>query len=367
MKIAIVTNIRSPYRVLQIEEIAKCNDYYITVYYTDTNNLKGRDWDSKQGVSFKEIILEGKKISSKYGYINKGLAEIVINNDLVVIGGYSQPSYVVLCFLCKLYKKQYALIFDGITIGQEKEENLFKNIIKKALIHNANAYFANGVSGMKFFNEFYNQPAKKIFNQYLTVDTRQINNLKKDYSQIRNSLRNRYNIAEDEKVLLYCGRVISIKNLFRVVDALALIDEEITFFITGGGELQNDLKNYADEKEIKVIMTGFLRSQEDVFSHYFIGDTFILPSIEEPWGLVVNEAMAAGLNVIVSDKAGCALDLVDNNGELIDPFNVISIKTAITNVLINKKYSPIESEKIIKDWTFENSAKSFFELIKSLS
>lgn len=363
MKIAIVTNIRSPYRILQIEEMAKNTNNIFSVYYTDTNNVRGRNWDSKKDVVFKESVLEGKEVFKQYGYINTGLKKIVKENDVICIGGYNQPTYIALSILCKIYKKPSVMIFDGITIGQEEEKNLFKQMIKKLVIKNASAYFANGISGEKFFHEFYNEPKKKIFNQYLTVDIDEIFSLKENYSETRNSLRNQYNITSDEKVLIYSGRVIAIKNLFKVVDALHLIGEQITFFIVGGGELEEELKAYAKKKGVRIIVTGFLSDQKNVFSHYLMADAFILPSIEEPWGLVVNEAMAAGLNVIVSDRAGCSLDLVKGNGELIDPYNIESIKSAIENVMISKKYDGKASEELIKSWSFKNSAKSFENLL----
>lgn len=161
MKIAIVTNIRSPYRILQIEEMAKNTNNIFSVYYTDTNNVRGRNWDSKKDVVFKESVLEGKEVFKQYGYINTGLKKIVKENDVICIGGYNQPTYIALSILCKIYKKPSVMIFDGITIGQEEEKNLFKQMIKKLVIKNASAYFANGISGEKFFHEFYNEPKKK--------------------------------------------------------------------------------------------------------------------------------------------------------------------------------------------------------------
>lgn len=103
---------------------------------------------------------------------------------------------------------------------------------------------------------------------------------------------------------------------------------------------------------------------------YYAGDILILPSYDEPWGLVVNEAMAAGLPVIVSNECGCSLDLVrdgENGYILTDLENSETLRNLIMKVLKNKESFSKKSLEIIDNWTFENSRKSFEELLKSLN
>ena len=118
---------------------------------------------------------------------------------------------------------------------------------------------------------------------------------------------------------------MKIKNVEAVIKALAeMKTSEIVFLITGGGELHQKLKDTADRFGVKLIITEFISKQEELFKYYFVGDAFILPSVEEPWGLVVNEAMSAGLPVIVSNVCGCSLDLVDEgfNGYTVNPYDI---------------------------------------------
>ena len=64
-----------------------------------------------------------------------------------------------------------------------------------------------------------------------------------------------------------------------------------------------------------------LKSVRELPPYYAFARCFVLPSTREPWGLVVNEAMASGLPVIVSNRCGCAEDLVEDgaNGYTFDP------------------------------------------------
>jgi glycosyltransferase involved in cell wall biosynthesis len=83
--------------------------------------------------------------------------------------------------------------------------------------------------------------------------------------------------------------------------------------IVGQGPLEHELKCVADGSNIRGFITfsGY-QTYESLPECYARARCLILPSLSEPWGLVVNEAMASGLPVIVSDRCGCADELVEN-------------------------------------------------------
>lgn len=95
--------------------------------------------------------------------------------------------------------------------------------------------------------------------------------------------------------------------------------------IIGDGELRSDLEKLRSELGLEdcVQMPGF-KQYEQLPSYYANAGAFIHASTTEPWGLVINEAMASGLPVLVSNRCGCATDLVQEgeNGWTFDPFNV---------------------------------------------
>ena len=119
-----------------------------------------------------------------------------------------------------------------------------------------------------------------------------------------------------------------------------------------------------------MIITGFISNQEELFKHYFVGDALILPSIYEPWGLVVNEAMLAGLPVLVSDICGCSLDLVEEgkNGYIIDPKSIDDIADKIEKTIYNNSENMmrLKSKEIINEWKFSNSAQNLKTIISNL-
>lgn len=372
MKIAYITNLRAPYRTLQLNEFSKTENIELTAYYTDKPN-ENRKWNFNKAFGFKEVDLKGYKLFEKYGYINSNLISIVKNSNLIILGCYEQPTYIALSILCKILRKPYILSFDGISTDRlEDKEDKIKKFLKKIVIRNANYIMGNGTVSKRYFNEVFNYPNERIYNQYLTVDSDKINDLYKNKECYRKEYRKKYGINNDKKVLIYSGRLVEIKNIESVIQAIGILNRsDITFLILGGGELEDSLKELAASINVKIIITGFIVSQEELFKHYFAGDALILPSsVYEVWGLVVNEAMCAGLPVIVSSICGCSMDLVleGENGYVINPYDIKDISEKIYKLMYEDNLIVMgnKSKDIIKEWTFENSKKTFMKIIKHI-
>jgi glycosyltransferase involved in cell wall biosynthesis len=117
-----------------------------------------------------------------------------------------------------------------------------------------------------------------------------------------------------------------------------------------------------------VVFAGF--HQMDTLSAYYgLASAFILPSLSEPWGLVVNEAMAAGLPVLVSHRCGCVPELVRSglNGYVFDPYDidglarlmgVMSSETAMANKMGEA------SRRIVGSYTPETWAETLVDCIE---
>ena len=372
MKLAYITNLRAPYRTLQLNEFSNIKDIELTTYYTDKPD-ENRKWNVNDVSGFEEIDLKGHKLFKKYGYINKGLLAVVKNSDLIMLGCYEQPTYIALSIFCKALRKPYVLSFDGISTDRlGNKENIIKKVLKKIVICNADYIMGNGTVSKRYFNEVFNYPLERIYNQYLTVDSVKINGLYCAKKKYRNEYRKKYNLEDNEKVLIYSGRLIDIKNVDTVIKALRKLKKpNLTLLITGGGLLEEELKGLANELNVKMIVTGFISEQEELFKHYFVGDALILPSKNEVWGLAVNEAMMAELPILVSEICGCSLDLVNDgeNGYIINPYDVDDISNKIYKLLYEDDLKTMgeRSKKIIGEWTFENSKNNLMKILNFIS
>lgn len=134
---------------------------------------------------------------------------------------------------------------------------------------------------------------------------------------------------------LFVGRLAPEKNISRLLDAFSQYVDSgggWRLVVAGDGALNESLRNQARTQidSGSVVFAGH-KTLGELPMLYAHADCFVLPSIREPWGLVVNEAMASGLPIIVSSRCGCADDLLEegSNGFVIDPTSASSIASAL--------------------------------------
>jgi glycosyltransferase involved in cell wall biosynthesis len=128
----------------------------------------------------------------------------------------------------------------------------------------------------------------------------------------RKELRSQWGIDADALVFLFVGKFMDKKRPADSIRAMARLPRgrKAHLLMVGDGELKEACRSAALEADVPVSFAGFL-NQSRMPEAYAAGDVLVLPSaFQETWGLVVNEAMASGLPAIVSDKVGCAPDLV---------------------------------------------------------
>jgi glycosyltransferase involved in cell wall biosynthesis len=142
-----------------------------------------------------------------------------------------------------------------------------------------------------------------------------------DYEQIRgvpppkiDETAARFGLAADRKYVVYSGRLAPEKRVDLLLDAfVAIADDrpEWALLMIGGGPLEAELKSRVPVKLAnRVHWLGFLDDQSLVSAVYRRTTVLVLPSDYEPWAVVINEAVAAGLAVVASDMVGAAADLV---------------------------------------------------------
>ena len=124
--------------------------------------------------------------------------------------------------------------------------------------------------------------------------------------------------------------------------------------LVGDGHLKQKLEVYAARHELDVSFLGFI-NQRELPEIYSIGDALVLPSDpRETWGLVINEAFACGVPVIVSDAVGCVPDLIREGltgysykcGDIEDL--VLKMKQLIKDKELNKDFNVGLSERVEK-------------------
>jgi glycosyltransferase involved in cell wall biosynthesis len=167
--------------------------------------------------------------------------------------------------------------------------------------------------------------------------------------------------ASGRPFFLAAARFIAKKNLAGLLKAYAAYRQRVgsdawALIVLGDGPLRPELERLRTELSLSgdVIFPGF-KQYGELPAWYAAAEAFILPSTAEQWGLVVNEAMAAGLPVLVSRRCGCAVDLVEEgkNGFVFDPFQIEDMTDAMWRIAhggVDRKALGARSREVIGDW-----------------
>lgn len=363
-RISLVTNIPTPYRDDQFDLIKR---FYplLTVYFTG-DGRENRLWRTRDNSYYKFL----KKIISfgKYGQLNFGLFQVVRNSDVIIIGGYEQPTYIVLLLLSKIFNIPTILMFDGVAPSRISSSKVgFKHVIKNTIIHMYTVIWANGAVSYDYFTNRFGVKPSIIFNQYLSLDSSffDINISKKE--EIRRAFRNDLDIDQNSRVILCSGRFVERKRIPDLINALGIIkanDCSLNFELVLIGDNNQHLsefyKQMASSKSINIHLLGFVE-QNQMYRYFFGSDLLVLPSIDEPWGLVLNEAVYSMIPIVASSDVGAALDLIEPgiNGYIFKCMDPLDLSKNILRALqLDLDIVRSKSTHLKKFWNVESSVKN---------
>ena len=256
---------------------------------------------------------------------------------ILVPGYYTLPAFATMAWA--RWKGRTSVLMTETT-ATDHLRIAWKENIKSRLIRTMFDWAVTGGAAHVRYLRHLGFPADRIAHFYDVVGNDRI-------QQSTEALRKRSSAGNHhlpEKYFLFVGRLAEEKNVGGLLDAwleyrkkggtwsLVLAGEGAA---RGGIQTQLEGSPYRDD----VLMTGHKSSRELIPLFAFAG-CFVLPSTREPWGLVVNEAMAASLPLIVSSHCGCAEDLVEHgeNGFVFDP----SDKQALVACLLDTEQLPKE-------------------------
>ncbi len=162
----------------------------------------------------------------------------------------------------------------------------------------------------KAYYEHFHYPANRLFSSPHCVDTERFSSAAT--IEARKRLRSRLDVWDDERLVLFAGKLIEFKRPLDCVEAVGRLAQggsKISMLVAGSGPLEAVLKDRAAELGVRLHCLGF-QNQTEMPDVYAAADVLVLPSTaRETWGLVCNEALSCGCPIIVSDAVGCAPDL----------------------------------------------------------
>ncbi|MGB3649802.1 MAG: glycosyltransferase family 4 protein [Rivularia sp. (in: cyanobacteria)] len=375
-KAIILTEIISPYRIPPFNYLAQDEEIDLTVFFFAETESR-RSWlVEKQKIQFNYQVLWGLQLGKSYQSAPIFLNPDVIHQlwkqqpDVIICGGWHHFSYW-LAFVYARMTKTPLLIWSESTLKDERAVSNFKHKLKSWIVNQADGYIVPGKAQKDYLVDLGAKQGR-IYIAPNAVDSDFFTNEAQRYRQQKIMWKEKLGI--DGCVILYVGRLIDEKGIPELLEAFAKLSphKQVTLVIVGDGSRSQNYHSYTQQNQLdNVVFTGF-QPQSALPQYYGIADIFVFPTRSDPWGLVLNEAMAAGLPIICSDAAGAAPDLVVNgeNGYLVPVGDVNKLSEAL-QILIEdeslRKKMGSHSQEIIANYTPQKMALGLKEAIQKVS
>ena len=358
MKVLFLTNVPVPYRVNFFNELGKfCQ---LTIAFGGIlSSVRSMKWQSKKNVwCFDNIMMKGWQLKPGI-FLSFDIFSLLNQKwDIVIVSGYDSPTYMLAIEYMHLKKIPFYIEVDG---GLIKRDSPFKYKIKKHFISSATKWFSSGKETTKYLIHYGADKNKIIEYPFTSLKEQDI--LKQlPTEQEKLNLRKELKLKED-RIILSVGQFIHRKGYDVLIKAMQSIDRNIGVYIVGDEPTQEYLNLQKQLNLTNLHFVGF-KTKEELKKYYMSVDLFVLPTREDIWGLVINEAMAMGVPVITTDKCVAGLELVENsvNGYIVPTENSEILAEKI-NKIFNEDYKQMGQKSLnkIKNYTIENMVKKHME------
>ncbi|MCQ2167243.1 MAG: glycosyltransferase [Bacteroidales bacterium] len=326
------------YKTKLLNELSK--KINLLVIYTTGYDATSRNDDFLKGQrNYPYIQLSGSKCSQCYQIIKSMISG---GFDEIIVGGYvSLASWMPILFSSK---KRNAMLLES-TFRETKIKGAAV-IMKKFFFSRLHRVYVCGSPHEKLTRMFGFKGECKYWHSVGLI-----NLVSQPAYAPRTIVRN----------FLFVGRLIWQKNLMWLIDRFTE-HPELNLTIVGFGELEGQLKSHICSPNIN--MVGAINN-EDLAEYYQYADVFILPSVSETWGLVVEEALNNGTPVMLSHMVGAADDLAipDKTGVIFQSNDIESFEMKLKEICDLNRYNGMR--KYISKMNFEeredNIIKAFVD------
>jgi glycosyltransferase involved in cell wall biosynthesis len=236
------------------------------------------------------------------------------------------------------------------------------------------AFLAIGTANRDYYRAL-GVPEHKIFDVPYTVDNDRFMASAKLNAAERQTVRQKFGLPPGRPVVLFASKLVTRKHPDHLVHVMArLRDEgvEASLLFVGSGEMEPALRSLVVHYNLdrSVFFGGFV-NQAELPRVYAASDVFVLPAENEPWGLIVNEVLCAGVPVIVAHEVGCVPDLVHHgeNGLLVQAGDIGSLTDAVRRLLLDDHTRVSMGQKgfaMIDEWNYERCRRGVVAAVESL-
>lgn len=301
---------------------------------------------------------------------------LYLDNDVIIVGGYASLSSLVAIAFTKLFRKKL-VIRTGTHELSVSNPSIFLRYLKSLILRQAHTLIAYGTQASLFARNLGFK--KSIFTEYDTVDVgyfaRRASEFRSDPSNVLDFKKSVCNISDHDIFhIVYVGQLIPRKNLSVLISSISVLVDfygltKFRISIFGSGADKSDLLRQINALNLSDYFT-FCSSipYDSIYKAYCSAHLLLVPSLKDPYPLVVNEAMACNTPVLLSRNCGNSFDFHSDANPcfvLEDSLNVWELAAKLHHLINNQTLLDQETSRIniIRRYDIKNAASAFIKAI----
>ncbi|MDO7840920.1 glycosyltransferase [Sphingomonas immobilis] len=356
LRVAILFDNFGPYHIARLAAAAQTVDVIAIEVAARSYEYA---WEPAETEAFRRVTLFPAGVSEERS--NREMAQAVIaaldgaRPQVLAVPGWSDRAGLVALGWARRNKVP-AIVMSASNLI-DRRRHFVTEFVKRRIVSLFSAGIVGGTLGADYLSAL-GMPRDRIASGYDVVDNDHFEQGSK--AALADPVL-RAGLGLPERYFLCSARFVKKKNLPGLIDAYAQYRAGVgasawSLVVIGDGPLRPELEERISALGLDrhVLLPGFIQ-YGDLPKYYGLASAFILPSAIEQWGLVVNEAMASGLPVIVSARCGCAPDLIVEgaNGFKVDPADRAMLASRMASIATGETAQSmgVESRAIIARWT----------------
>jgi glycosyltransferase involved in cell wall biosynthesis len=374
VRVAAVFPEPTPYRSPLLDRVAAQPEIDLTVLYA-AETVAGRTWQVEpkhRAVFLRGLTVPGARRILHHDYpVTPGVVGALTDArpEVVVVSGWSTFAAQAAITWCGLKDVPYLLVVESHDEGPRRGwRRTVKGTVVPPIVERAAGLLVTGTLARDSMIARGAHPEHvRVFAN--TVDVERFGERVDGLAERRPELRGGVDAGPDDVIVLSVARLAPEKALDALVRAVAAAeDARLLLVIAGEGAERSHLTALAEQLGVRLVLAGDV-DWERIVELYAAADVFALLSEREPWAVVVNEAAACGLPLVLTDRVGAAHDLLRDgeNGRLVAVGDVLSVAAALRDLAADpalRHAQGARSRELAGDWGYGPSVEGFLEAVR---
>ncbi len=339
-RVALLTEIIAPYRIPVFNILGLRDGIDLHVIFLAETDKKLRHWPVyKNEIRFShQVLLSWRWRAGRSSFLlNRGLWSALsrVSPQVIICGGYNYAASWEALLWARRHRAAFVLWSESNGRDARPGWALVEWLKFYFLMH-CDGFVVPGKASFEYLKSLGCSEASiltapnAVDNAFFAAQAENVRARATEFREKR-KLPSRY--------ILFVGRLVREKGIFDLLQAYAKLESslrsEVGLVFAGDGACREELAETAKRINPGTVCFPGFAHREDLAGFYALADVLVMPTHSDPWGLVVNEAMACGLPIIVSDVAGCSADLVEDgwNGYVVPPLDSEKLSVAIDSVV----------------------------------